>query len=46
MIFANGYIAAAFIVAGLALGMMIAYAALRLRNAQRRLEALERRRGA
>jgi hypothetical protein len=38
MIFANGYIAAAFLIAGLILAGMIGYALLRLRAAGQRLE--------
>jgi hypothetical protein len=41
VIFANGYIAAAFIIAGLILLAMIVYAVLRLRAAAARLEAVD-----
>lgn len=43
MIFANGYIAAAFITGGVILAAMTGYAILRLRNAERRLAAVESR---
>jgi uncharacterized membrane protein YciS (DUF1049 family) len=41
MIFANGYIAASFVIGAVILGGLSLYAMLRLRGAARRLAALE-----
>jgi hypothetical protein len=43
MIFANGYIAASFLIGAIILGGLTGYAILRLRRATQRLAAMENR---